>query len=259
VANEPDKSTNPKLICHLRKVGIFSLQCGGGTVSLTQKPKAEIAMPLTFRGISLRPVLEEDLPFLFHLWADPCRCHLWLRGRPVYDEASFYQAWRSMTCGMVAAKFIVESAGQPIGLVFDYDRTPEDGWTKAMTMLQEESVGHGGGVIATALLMDWLFQSLPLRKVYHEVYGYNASVVRIWRKLGLVEEGVLKADRYWNGAYWDLHIFALYREAWPAVRDRVLRLPKAEPEAPAGPVSPGKEVSDPNPDWPAIDCPPGAE
>ena len=68
----------------------------------------------------------------------------------------------------------------------------------------------------------------------------------MWRKLGLIEEGVLKGDRYWNGAYWDLHIFALYREAWPRVRDRVLRLPAAkQPCAAAGSVSPGKEVSPP--------------
>jgi hypothetical protein len=71
--------------------------------------------------------------------------------------------------------------------------------------------------------MDWLFQALPFRKVYHEVFSYNKTVVRICRKLCLAEEGVLKADRFWNGAYWDLHIFALYREAWYAMRPRVLR------------------------------------
>src|SRR5262249_43351780 len=155
--------------------------------------------------------------FLFRLWADPCRCHLWLRGRPVHDEAEFYQAWRNWTGGTLGAKFLVESVGKPVGLVFDYDRTPEDCWTKVTALLQEDSAGHGGGIVATALLLDWLFQSLPLRKVYHEVYGYNAGVVGMCRKLGMVEEGVLRGDRYWNGAYWDLHVFALYREAWPRV------------------------------------------
>jgi diamine N-acetyltransferase len=215
-------------------------------------------MRLTFRGIALRPVQEEDLSFLFRLWADPCRCHLWLRGRPVYDEAGFHQAWHNWTSGTLAAKFLVEAAGRPVGLVFDYDRTLEDGWTRAMTLLQEESVGRGGGVIATALLMDWLFQSLPLRKVYHEVYGYNAGVVRMWRKLGLSEEGVLKEDRYWNGAYWDLHLFALYREAWPRVRDRVLRLPGVQPP-PAGPLPPGEEVSPADRGVPTNGCLPVAD
>jgi diamine N-acetyltransferase len=199
-------------------------------------------MDLTFRGISLRPVFEDDLPFLFRLLGDPRRCHLWMRGRPAFDEAGFQQTWGTWTAGLIGAKFIVASAGRPVGLVFDYDRAQEDGWTKATTVLQEESVGHGGGVIATALFMGWLFQSLPLRKVYHETFGYNPGVVRMWRKLGLTEEGVLKADRFWDGAYWDLHVIALYREAWHRIRDRVLRLPGSMPHAPEETPAPRKEV-----------------
>jgi RimJ/RimL family protein N-acetyltransferase len=217
-------------------------------------------MHLTYRGISLRPVLESDLSFLFRLFADPTRSHLWLRSRPVYDEAGFHQAWSNLTSGMIAAKFIIESSGSPIGLVFDYDRMLEDGWTKATTLLREESVGHGSGVVATILFMDWLFQSLPLRKVYHEAYGYNETVLRIWRKLGLTEEGVLKGDRFWNGVYWDLHVFALYREDWPRLRGRVLRLPGTERKrASAEPLSAGKEVSPTEHCIPSNGCLSGAD
>jgi RimJ/RimL family protein N-acetyltransferase len=180
-------------------------------------------MLTTFREISLRPVCEDDLPFLFRLFADPGRCHLWMQGRRVFDEREFHQAWAAWTADMMAAKFIVARGEQPIGLVFDYSRTLEDGTTKVTALLQEKKVGHGGGVIATALLIDWLLQSVPLRKVYLEVYAYNPRVVRMLRKVGLAEEGVLKGNRFWNGAYWDLHMFALYREAWPDVRARILR------------------------------------
>lgn len=202
-------------------------------------------MQLTFRGVALRPVQEDDLPFLFRLWADPTRTQLWLRARPVLDEAGFHQAWRNMSNNLFGAKFIIESAGQPAGLAFDYDRTVEDGWTKAITLLRPESIGSGAGAIATTLLMDWLFSSLPLRKVYHEVYGFNSNVLGMWRKLGLEEEGVLKADRFWNGAYWDLHIFALYREGWLQIRKRVLRGKEAAAlDIPAVAQRPEKEVND---------------
>jgi RimJ/RimL family protein N-acetyltransferase len=217
-------------------------------------------MRMTFRGIALRQVLETDLPFLFQLLGDPTRVHLWLRGRPVYDEAGFRQTWSAWTSGMMGAKFIIESAGRPVGLVFDYDRTLDDGWTRVTTLVLEESAGRGGGVIGACLFMDWLFQSLPLRKMYHEVFGYNESVVRMWRKVGLTEEGVLKGDRYWNGAYWDLHIFALYREAWPKVRDRVLRVPGANRQRPpAESLSPRKEVSPTELSIPSNGCLTGAE
>ena len=204
-------------------------------------------MNAAFRGIALRQVTEDDMPFLFRLFADPERCHLWMCGRRVYDERGFHQAWSGCTTDLMAAKFIVESGGRPVGLVFDYDRMLEDQYTKVTALLEEESTGHGGGVIATALLVGWLFQSFPFRKIYMDVYDYNRTVVRMLRKLGLAEEGLLKGNRFWNGTWWDLHMFALYREAWPKVRDRLLRFPHARRPGPlAGPTYPETEVNPTN-------------
>jgi RimJ/RimL family protein N-acetyltransferase len=156
-----------------------------------------------------------------------------MQGRQVYDERSFHQAWIAWSTDLMRAKFLVESAGRPVGLVFDYDRTLEDGYTKVTALLEENSTGHGGGVIATALLVDWLFETVPLRKVIMEVYGYNRPVLGMLRKIGFTEEGVLKELRFWNGAYWDLHVFTLTRAGWPTVRDRVLRVPSAQRLRPA--------------------------
>jgi diamine N-acetyltransferase len=180
-------------------------------------------MNYSYRGTSLRPVTEADLPFLFRLYTDPARCHLWMSSRRVYDEREFREAWNSWIGGALGAKFIVESGQKPVGWVMSCDGYLEHGFTKVHTILQEEDVGRGVGVAATALLIDYLFKQLPLRKIYFEVYDYNPAVVRMWRKLGLAEEGLLKGDRFWDGAHWDLHIFALYREGWPDVRARVLR------------------------------------
>src|SRR5262245_24195518 len=103
----------------------------------------------TFRGISLRPVTEDDLPFLFRLVTDPGRCHLWMQARRVYDERGFREAWAQWTAGMIGAKFIVERGGESAGLVMDYDHFPEHGFTKVGAMLREEDVGRGYGVVAT--------------------------------------------------------------------------------------------------------------
>lgn len=178
------------------------------------------------RGITLRPVAEDDMPYLFRLFADPKRCHLWMQGRRVYDEREFHQAWIAWTGDMMGAKFIVESRGQPLGLIFEYSRSLEDGHTKVTTLLEEDRVGHGAGVVATVLMVDWLFQRLPLRKVYLEVYGYNARVANILRKFGLAEEGALKEARFWDGSFWDIHIFAACRDVWPTLRTQILRPPR---------------------------------
>jgi RimJ/RimL family protein N-acetyltransferase len=169
-------------------------------------------------------VVDDDMPFLFRLLADPGRGHLWMGLRCVFDEREFRDTWAAWTRDLFRAKFLVESNGRPVGLALDYDRSLEHGYTKAGVLLQEENVGHGGGVVAAALLGDFLFRTLPLRKIYQEVFGYNLRVVRMLDKAGVPEEGRLKGDQFWDGKYWDLHIFAVYREAWPALRARILRL-----------------------------------
>jgi RimJ/RimL family protein N-acetyltransferase len=153
-----------------------------------------------------------------------------MQGRRIFDEREFHQAWIAWTGDTMGAKFIVESRGRRVGLVFEYNRSLDDGYSKATTLLEEESVGHGAGVVATVLLVDWLFKALPLRKVYLEVYGYNARVAEILRKFGLAEEGVLKEARFWDGSFWDVHIFAACRDAWPVLRSQVIR-PMRRPAA----------------------------
>jgi RimJ/RimL family protein N-acetyltransferase len=179
-------------------------------------------MPSTHRGVSLRAVREDDMGFLHGLFTDPDRCHLWMRGRRVLDEREFHQAWISWSAEMMAAKFIVLRDSRPIGLIFDYDRVAEAGITKVTTLLLDDEVDRGAGVIASALFMDWLFTTSPFRVIYLEVFGYNPKVVGFMRKLGFAEEAVMKRNRFWNGAYWDLHTLAAHREHWPDVRARIL-------------------------------------
>jgi hypothetical protein len=123
----------------------------------------------------------------------------------------------------MGAKFIVEWKRQPIGLVYDYERTLEDGHTKVTAILLEQATGRGAGVIATALFVDWLFRSLPFRKLYLDVYGFNGHVLALLKKLGVRQEMHRLQHRYWNGQYWDSYGFAIYRGDYPELCDRILQ------------------------------------
>jgi hypothetical protein len=48
-------------------------------------------------------VTEDDMPFLFRLFADPQRSHLWMSARQVYDERGFHQAWSAWTADAMGA------------------------------------------------------------------------------------------------------------------------------------------------------------
>ena len=78
-------------------------------------------------------------------------------------------------------------------------------------------------MIATTLFSVWLFESVPLRKIYLDVFGFNAPVIRMLQKLGIRQEMQRAAHRFWNGKYWDHHGFAIYREDISLLHKRLFR------------------------------------
>jgi len=184
-----------------------------------------------FRGISLKQVTGGDLPMLYSMFSDPERFHLWGH-RQVMDESQFLETWRMWSKQRMEARFTIVKSGRPIGLVFDYDRSMEDGHTRVATLLSEHAAGRGAGVIATTLFSDWLFQTLPLRKLYFDVFGFNVSVVRMLQKLHVREEMCRSDHRYWNGRYWDCHGFSLFREELPQLQQRLFRNRSLQPSPP---------------------------
>jgi len=172
------------------------------------------------RGITLRPVVQTDLPIILSLFGDVDRAHLWGHRR-VCDETQLFETWRYWSQERMGDKFMVLSQGRPVGLIFDYERSLEDGHTKVAAMLLEDACGRGAGVIATALFCQWLFQNLPVRKLYLDVFEFNKPVIRMLEKLGVRKEMQRGEHRYWNGRYWDQYGFAFYRDDLPPLIERL--------------------------------------
>lgn len=72
--------------------------------------------------------------------------------------------------------------------------------------------------------MDYLFTCFPYRKVYAETYEFNSDSRRALENGGFVQEGHFRQHVWYDGRYWDLYKYALYREWWPATRERGRRL-----------------------------------
>ncbi|MEC9003877.1 MAG: GNAT family protein [Planctomycetota bacterium] len=174
------------------------------------------------RGVTLRPVRQSDLPLLLTLLGDIDRAHLWGQRRAC-DEQQLTQTWQQWSQEQMNDKFMVIYRGHPVGLVFDYERSLEDGHTKVATMLVKEACHRGAGVLATTLFAQWLFKNVPLRKFYLEVFEFNSPVVNMLDKLGLPREMQRAEHRYWNGRHWDQYGFAFYREALPDLMNRFAR------------------------------------
>lgn len=197
----------------------------------------------TMRGVSLRPVVRCDLPLILSLFGDIERAHLWGQRR-VCDEEQLLETWRYWSRERVGAKFIVTRGNRPLGLVFDYERSLEDGHTKVVTLLLSDDRAQGAGVFATTLFSQWLFENLPLRKVCFDVFGFNGSVVRMFTRLGIRQEMQRREHRYWNGRYWDQFGFALGREECQAIYTRYQSKRSSRSTPPAIPPAPQERCHD---------------
>lgn len=76
--------------------------------------------------------------------------------------------------------------------------------------------GRGKGYFkeASVLFYAYLFNELNLRKVQSFVLSYNEFVIQADKKIGFVEEGVMKEHIYQGGKYHDAVIIALTRKTF---------------------------------------------
>ena len=71
--------------------------------------------------------------------------------------------------------------------------------------------GKGYGKEATKLIINYAFNILNLKKILLEVVENNIQAIKIYKKLGFIEEGRLKRQVYLNGNWQDVLIMSLFR------------------------------------------------
>ena len=108
--------------------------------------------------------------------------------------------------------FAVEALGEVIGMcgvhhVEHISRVCEVG-----IRLGRPFWGKGYGQDALRTLVDYAYRMLNMRKVTLEVLANDARAVGAYRAAGFREEGRRRAHAWYNGAYRDTLIMAVFRE-----------------------------------------------
>lgn len=71
----------------------------------------------------------------------------------------------------------------------------------------------GYGKEALSLLIDYGFKTLNLNRIWCEVFSNNAAI-GLYRKIGFVDEGMLRQHHYDDGKYLDSYMLGLLKEEW---------------------------------------------
>jgi ribosomal-protein-alanine N-acetyltransferase len=74
--------------------------------------------------------------------------------------------------------------------------------------------GRGYMKEALAAVLAWGFGELELNRVEAQVHPDNRPSLALLRKLGFVEEGLLREAGYWAGSHHDLLLHSLLKREW---------------------------------------------
>jgi [ribosomal protein S5]-alanine N-acetyltransferase len=179
---------------------------------------------LNGKGVTLRPVQEEDLPQLYEHILDvenrgkfyPASIQTLTALRKELAEDGF---WRS-DFGMLV--IIDNESGKLVGQIV---------WFKTVQYMNELEIGYimydrtvrsrGGMTEACKLLTQYLFDTKPVNRIRLCIATENGPSRRVAEKSGYLHEGTQRGAAWARGEHYDMELYAVTRADWDAREEGV--------------------------------------
>jgi UDP-4-amino-4,6-dideoxy-N-acetyl-beta-L-altrosamine N-acetyltransferase len=135
--------------------------------------------------------------------------------REVHDE------WFSRQLTLDDRKgWVITMDGLGVGAAFVSQIDRENSRASWAFYLADASTrGRGVGTAVEYLVLEYVFGDLGLHKLCCEVLSFNQAVVTMHKKFGFVEEGLLAQHFRRDGEWVDVHVLAMFEDAWATRRD----------------------------------------
>ena len=176
--------------------------------------------PVFIQGdrIELRTVEEEDLDFLQETVNAPNVRHFLGARDPIngHQEQEWYEE-RASDEGHTS--LLICRDGEPMGSVGLHPRGGTGVNAEIGILLAEEFWGEGYGTEASELITDYGFREKRYHRLFARVFEGNEGSKRIWEKLGFRHEAVHEEAEFLDGAYVNIHFYAVLTDEW-AGRER---------------------------------------
>jgi RimJ/RimL family protein N-acetyltransferase len=80
--------------------------------------------------------------------------------------------------------------------------------------------GKGYGTEVTRLVVNYGFRSLNLHRIMLTVFAGNSAAIRVYKKAGFTEEGVMRQSNYREGRYHDAIVMSILRPEWEQMQKK---------------------------------------
>ncbi|WP_350270707.1 GNAT family protein [Brevibacterium sp. CBA3109] len=172
----------------------------------------------TGRHVRLRPLQQEDLPYLEQWWFDPSIVVLQnhtVLPRPEGGVSEQFALW-SANKDTDAVGFSIEllETEEFVGHVTLFGRNSINQSATLAIVLGPEFHGHGYGSDAVRLGIKYGFLQLGLNRIELQTWAFNTRGIASYTKAGFVEEGRRREAVFFNGRRHDEVIMAILKEEW---------------------------------------------
>jgi diamine N-acetyltransferase len=168
-------------------------------------------------ALRLRPLEREDLRFVHDLDNNEAVMHYWFE-EPYEAFVELCDLYDKHIHDQTERRFIVEREGERVGLVELVEIDLIHRRAEFQIIVAPRHQGRGYASAATRLAIEYAFLTLNLHKLYLIVDVDNAPARTVYRKLGFVEEGLLRQEFFVNGEYRDVVRMALFQPDFIAAR-----------------------------------------
>ncbi|MFG3442602.1 GNAT family N-acetyltransferase [Nonomuraea sp. NPDC047897] len=171
----------------------------------------------TLRGerVTLRPVGPEDAEDLYALVTDPeVRRLTGSHGEFDLQAARQWYATRGGHDDRLDLAIVADGGyvGEIVLNELDADNLA---CNLRIALVGPRVFGRGYGTEAIRLTLGHAFAATPLHRVSLGVYSFNERAAHVYKKVGFVQEGVLRDALLWDGRRYDSITMSVLRTEWP--------------------------------------------
>lgn len=168
---------------------------------------------LTGDRVTLRPVEQEDLPFVRDGVNHPAvRRGI---GQPMPSNLPTETRWfEEANRDNDVLQLLVCDQDLRVGMVEVDPVDRENGTADLAFWIHPDQHEQGYGREAISLVLDYTFTELRVHKVTANAFATNEASRTLLEDLGFTEEGVGREDAYLDGGYVDTHYYGLLADEW---------------------------------------------
>jgi diamine N-acetyltransferase len=161
--------------------------------------------------IILRPISIKDTHFILELRNNSEIADQFFSDEPVYDFE--HNEWLSSRNKDDLDFIIVENDTQKeVGRIYLTNINYRHQKGEYGIVLHSDFRGKRIASDASHLLLEYVFNNLPINKIYLEVFESNTKAIHLYEKIGFQKEGVFKEEYFKNGTFQNVCRMSLLRE-----------------------------------------------